>query len=399
MMPGLSGYAEEQLGTFLQNLEKSPLGWQAVHLHFSKLRPQHQRQSTLRIALNAMQDLIANFHGKIFVLFNNDVVVLVRGIPVADVKRAVEQARGLFQNDPAAGRPGAFSTWYDLSLNFNALRRVTRDLLIEKSRLREAEDKPEEDTFVRIEPLDPGRLDQAQAAISSLDISSYMRRQPICAMTSDDDPHQVFEEIYVRIADLQKPLMPNVNLAGNRWLFQHLTQSLDLRVLATLTYRPGGYLNGPVSLNMNIDTVLSESFLAFDNSLRAGTQKKIIIEIQPVDLFADYKSFQIGREFLRSRGYRMCIDGLTPDTLALCDRRRIGADLVKVHWADTLSDPEEEAARETFATAVADSDPKRVILSRCDTPQAVNIGSGLGIGLFQGRYVDEMLRPGTYGRN
>ena len=69
-----------------------------------------------------------------------------------------------------------------------------------------------------------------------------MRSQPICAVLPDQPPHPIFEEIYVRIADLQKPLMPNVNLAGNRWLFQHLTQSLDLRVLSILSRRPEAFI-------------------------------------------------------------------------------------------------------------------------------------------------------------
>ena len=148
---------------------------------------------------------------------------------------------------------------------------------------------------------------------------------------------------------------------------------------------------------MNIDTVLSEAFSTFDSRLRKDAQKRIVIEIQPVDLFADYKAFQVGREYLRTQGYRLCIDGLTSDTLALCDRERTGADLVKVHWNDGLAD--DAAARDDLGRTVAKSDPTRVILSRCDDERAVEIGHSLGIGLFQGRYVDDLIRPGSFGRN
>ena len=43
MMPGLAGFAEQQLATFLQNLASNPLGWQAAHLRFS-------RPNSIRIA-------------------------------------------------------------------------------------------------------------------------------------------------------------------------------------------------------------------------------------------------------------------------------------------------------------------------------------------------------------
>jgi EAL domain-containing protein (putative c-di-GMP-specific phosphodiesterase class I) len=398
MMLGASGFAEEQLGTFLQNLEGNTLGWQAVHLHFSKLSPSHRRESTVRIALNGPRSLVRRTQGKIFLLFNFDVVMLVKGVLVGEVIEVVEEVRGLFQDEPLSRDETAFSTWYDLSVGFDALQRVVRNLAIEKSRLR-GERQLSDGQFVEIEPLDPARLFQIQQVITSLDISSYVRRQPVCAVVPDEPPRKVFEEIYVHIADLQKPLLPNVNLAGNRWLFQHLTQSLDLRVLAMLTHRPGDYLRAPVSLNLNVDTLLSQSFLEFDRSLKEGSQKQIVIEVQPVDMFADFKAFQFGREFLRSKGYRLCLDGLKPDTLVLCDRRKVGVDLLKLHWDAALAGRAGAPARRELAKAVRAADPKRVILTRCDEEAAVATGHELGIGLFQGHYIDEMLVPGSFSRN
>lgn len=398
MMPGLAGFAEEQLATFLQNLASNPLGWQAAHVHFSRLNAQHRRPNTIRIAISSLQDLARRFRGKLFLLYNFDVVVLLKGAPVGDVGAAVAAARNLFLDDPVAADRHTFSTWYDLSVGLEGLGQTVRELIAEKVRIRDEAEAANGEP-VHVEPLDPGRLDQAEQAISSIDISAYLRRQPVCAVTGDAAPRPVFEELYVRIADLQRPLMPNVNLAGNRWLFQHLTQALDLRVLATLTHHPGSYLKGPVSLNMNIDTVLSESFAEFDASLKEGGQRHIVIEIQPIDLFADYKAFQVGREYLRAKGYRLCIDGLTPETMVLCDRRRIGVDLVKVHWSDDLAGPGGEAIRRDLAEAVTAADPQRVILSRCDDEAAVTTGNALGIGLFQGRHIDELLKPGTLSRN
>jgi len=393
-----SNYAEEQLASFLQNLESNPLGWQAVHFHFSKLSPSHRRENTVRIALVGLQDLARMSEGRTFVLFNFDVVILIKGPLVSVVNDAVETTRVLFQDDPLSRRPEAFSTWYDLSVGNSRLQAVVRKLTIEKSRQMNARDVSRA-PFVEIEPLDPSRLFQLQNALTGIDLSAYMRRQPICALLPDRPPQPVFEEIYVRIADLQKPLMPNVNLAGNRWLFQHLTQSLDLRVLSILSRRPETLIHGPISLNMNVDTLLSQSFLEFDSNLREDQQLQIVIELQPMDIFADIKAFQFGRDFIRSKGYRLCLDGLTPETLVLCDRERLGVDLLKMHWTPVVPSASEVGGVDGFLDAVVRAGPERLIISHCDDDAAVDYGRTLGLKLFQGRYIDQLVNPGAPARN
>ncbi len=395
---GASNYAEEQLASYLQNLESNPLGWQAVHFHFSKLSPIHRRESTVRIALVGLEDLARAHEGRTFVLFNFDVVILIKGPLVSLVNDAVENTRLLFQDDPLSRRPEAFSTWYDLSVGHSRLQSVIRKLTIEKSRQQNARGTTHT-PFVEIEPLDPNRLFQIQNALTGIDLSAYLRRQPICAILPDRAPQPVFEEIYVRIADLQKPLMPNVNFAGNRWLFQHLTQSLDLRVLSILSRRPEALIHGPISLNMNVDTLMSQSFLEFDSNLREDQQLQIVIELQPMDVFADIKAFQFGRDFIRNKGYRLCLDGLTPETLVLCDREKLGVDLLKMHWTPVVPSAGEVDGVDGYLDAVVRAGPERLIIAHCDDDSAVEYGTKLGLKLFQGRYIDQLVNPGAPVRN
>ncbi|HEX9646464.1 MAG TPA: hypothetical protein VGB88_03120 [Alphaproteobacteria bacterium] len=395
---GAPNYAEEQLGATLRNIAGNPLGWQAVHLHLSGLAQRHRREGTVRIALKGLQELVHAHEGRIFVLFNFDIVLLVRGALVSEVQALVDATRALFTDDRLSREARLFSTWYDLSITLGRLEREVRRLALDKLRLREGR-RSESTRFFNLEPLDPGRLYKLQAALATLDISGYVRHQPVCALLPHAMPRRVFEEIYVHIADLQKPLMPNVNLAGNLWLFQHLTRSLDQRVLAMLTRQPEDLKSRPISLNMNIDTILSQSFLAFDDSLKQGLQRRIVIEVQPVDVFADVKAFQLGREFVRRKGYRLCLDGLKPETLPLCGRASLGVDLIKLHWDDSMAGSGSEAAAGDLGRAIREADSKRVILTRCDDQEAVEFGFALGINLFQGRHIDEMLRPGSHSRN
>jgi hypothetical protein len=218
-------------------------------------------------------------------------------------------------------------------------------------------------------------------------------------MMTGHAPQPVFEEIYVRIADLQKPLMPNVNLFGNRWLFQHLTQTLDLRVLALLTRRPEEASRRPTSLNLNVDTLLSQSFINFDEALKEGAQQGIVIEMQAFDVFADVGAFQFSREFARKKGYRLCLDGLTQQSFTLFDREQLGFDLLKLFWNETMQVGSEGEQIAALAEAAKAAGPNRVILAHCDNERAIEYGYSVGITMFQGRYVDQVLRPGAAARN
>jgi EAL domain-containing protein (putative c-di-GMP-specific phosphodiesterase class I) len=249
------------------------------------------------------------------------------------------------------------------------------------------------------EPLDPLRLSKLQSILASLDLSAHIRRQSVCVMLPDHKPERVFDEIYVRIADLQRPLMPNVDFLGNRWLFQTLTQLLDTRVLALIARRPGDYLNGPISLNLNVDTLMSEAFLNFDEAIKSGSQQSIVIEIQAFDLIANVRSFMMGREFLHSRGYRLCLDGLNAITLPLFERDTLGFDLFKVLWDETLDAGLDSARAANFAKSIAAISGPRVIMARCQDDHAINFAHKLGLAMLQGRAVDSRLNPQARHRN
>lgn len=390
-----SGNVEEQLIAYVQQLGENVVGWQSLHLHLSRLNPAHRRDYNIRIAVNGLTELVRKHEGRIFLLHNHDVIMVVRGAKVSEVEEATFQMRFLFQDDPLTKKEEAFSTWYDLSIGHRDLLMTAHKLL--KDKHRHLEKQRESQEFEEIEPLDPNRLFKLQMALQSIDLSSYLRRQPVCAMIAGHDPTPVFEELYVKISDLQKPLMPNVNLFGNRWLFQHLTQTLDIRVLALLTRRASEYLNGPSSLNLNVDTLLSQSFMTFDGALRADSQHSIVVEMQAFDVFADVSAFQFGRDFIRRKGYRILLDGLKANSFTLFDREQLGVDLMKLYWDESMLPG--DASSNDLTDAIKASGSNRVILAHCDNEQAIQYGYSVGITMFQGRYIDGLLTPGMRARN
>jgi c-di-GMP-related signal transduction protein len=124
-----------------------------------------------------------------------------------------------------------------------------------------------------------------------------------------------------------------------------------------------------------------------------GGRGTIVIELQLVDIFADVSEFFFARDYLSEKGYRLCIDGITHHSLPLVDRKALGTDLIKVQWSPAFTDDSPEGGkRDAFRQAIERCGKSRVILARCDTPEAVRFGHELGITMFQGRFLDSLMQ-------
>ena len=80
---------EAALLDFAESLRKFTKGRRAVHLHLSKLRPYNRRARHMRVAVSAFDELIRDFDGVLYRLFNNDLVVIFNGASVADIDHVV----------------------------------------------------------------------------------------------------------------------------------------------------------------------------------------------------------------------------------------------------------------------------------------------------------------------
>jgi hypothetical protein len=225
-----------------------------------------------------------------------------------------------------------------------------------------------------------------------MDLASLSRCQSICAVLPKGGPQPLFSEIHIAIRDLANALLPGVDLTADTWLFQRLAESLDRRLLKCLVTREVSAPQGAISLNLRLATLLSPEFLKFDHEFRDGAVGPVIIELQLIDIFAELGAYLFIREFVRDRGYLICIDGLHHLHLPLIDRKRLGADMVKVIWSPDLLDFTNEERRAELRGAIKRAGVDRVILCRCDSTEAIRWGQSFGIRLFQGHYIDSRLR-------
>ena len=146
------------------------------------------------------------------------------------------------------------------------------------------------------------------------------------------------------------------------------------------------------SVNLNVGTLLSRKFAKFDTSLRTGGRGTIVIELQLIDIYSDVANYMFAGDFVLERGYRVCIDGVTHQSLPLLDRQALGADLVKLAWLPELSDGVSDETRENLNKQVERVEPSDVILARCDAPNAICLGQSMSNSMYQGRYLDTVLQ-------
>lgn len=388
---------EELLLDYVRRLEKIRRDRRAVLLHLSRLLPFNRREQHLRTAANSFEVLLKALHAQLFTLANADIFVVYKKEVQADIETAIQKLRFLFSDDPLITdedpKASRFCSWFNVDSQYQEVLDLTRELVAAgKRELNQREAKTSASTRAgQGEPLTPEILARVETGLVRADLSNLVRRQYACDLSNDESgPVPAFSELFISIQDLRETLLPGVSLLSNRWLFQHLTETLDRRMLSLLGNAEALSVTGDISFNINVATLLTPEFLAFDDSLAASRRGGMIVELQKVDVFADLGTYFFAREFVRERGYRVCIDGLTHHTMAMIDRERLGADLVKLVWHSDMVDGGSEMYLH-IKSLVDRAGPRRVIMCRCDGREAVDFGRSVGISLFQGRFVEEMI--------
>jgi hypothetical protein len=390
---------EPALLDYVRRLERFCAGRHGVHVRFSRLRPHNRREHQLRVAATGFDRLTRKYESTLFRLSGGDMMLIVKGAPAGEIEESIAQLRFLFSDDPAIntpdGQPDAFIARYDLVSGYKVLL-VACEALEEARRtgavaaLAGATGPAQAPDCAR--PIEPADLARLERAIRDADLTVAMRHQPVMFSVPDQPPVPLFHELYISSADLSRIVMPGCNLTANRWLFQHLTTTLDQRMLALLM-RPGApALDRDFSLNLNVATVLSPAFMQFDREILAVSRGKVLIELQQIDIFADPGSFMFARDFLHDRGYKICLDGVKHLALPLIDRARLGIDFVKFEWGYGLVDDHDGPRGAELRDAAARIGHDRLILCRCDSPEALRVGRAVGISLYQGRYFDGLLQ-------
>lgn len=396
--------AEVKLMQTLAEIRDESDGWRAIHLHMSELLEQYKSEYQVKIAINLINDLLKTYQGGIFLMSDFSIIILCFELEQSLQEKLIFQLRYLYMDDPLAytdtGHENPdFATAYKLPRDWKAFhdlcsRRMAiftrKPPVIEKQKDVEFEER---DSHLAKNTFSASRLATIERTLDRADLHKAIRRQPVCAVLPDMRVRRVFNELYINISHLRWMLKSDVDFLSNRWLFKYLTRILDERMIELICHNPAQYVGEPVSLNLNVETLLSSSFYEMDAVISPATKASIVIEVPLVDVFADMTAFKAACREVQKLGYRVCLDGVNTDSFLCLNREQLNVDLIKLQWnADMEGDIEKRENRET-TEAVRRTGTNRVILCRCDNKHAVEYGHALGISLFQGRHIDVLLDP------
>lgn len=412
----------------LNAIQEQTSGWIAIHFKFHLLMEHYRSEYQIKIAINLMNDMLGDRDGAIYLCDDTTIFVIAKGVPKPLHDKLVFQLRYLFMDDPLAYNDEGdenleFASRYDLDEHWLEFMNISKKRLVQRVRKSQqagrdvpksmqptamvapADVVPEaalaslssstsmSPVLLRDRFFNASNVHSIELALRDADISTAVRRQPVCAMAPGANARTVFDEMYINIAHLRQMLKIEADILSNRWLFKYLTQVLDDKMLAYLQMRAGSFATSPVSINVNIPTLLSSRFTEFDATIKPAAKVSVVMELQIADVFADMAGFLLAKDTVQKLGYRVCLDGVSDLSFPQIDRQRLGFDLIKLQWnADSDMDLRSEK-NQSLIEAVKRCGNTRVILTRCDNETAIKYGHGIGINLFQGRYLDGLVNP------
>jgi EAL domain-containing protein (putative c-di-GMP-specific phosphodiesterase class I) len=360
-------------------------------------------------AVNMFRELVSRFNGRLFILSNRDLVFGYQGPPGEPaVKDAVYKIRLLF-NVGGDDAGGTFADWYDLELD--ADRFVDYATKVLERRRPDEEAAPA--TAVGDQPAEPSGEGAEEPAVrmsgggapvdvlpdlirlmSRTDLAPLIRRQPIYRVDGQRTPHPFTFELYVSITDLEQLLPKGFSLTGDRYLFQYAMHALDKSVLRFLTRQMQFLPAANFTLNANVATLLSREFQDFDAVLSDEQRRSIILELPAIDVMGDLGTFLVVAEGIRAKGYRLCLDGLSPFTMPYFRLQDLAFDLFKIAWSPDLVEEHDAEQHTLLQGVVMRCGADRMVLCHCDSEHALRFGQQFGISLYQGRLLDQLLKTG-----
>jgi EAL domain-containing protein (putative c-di-GMP-specific phosphodiesterase class I) len=384
---------EPRLADYADRLGADERDGVAIHLHLGRLGTAHRQPFHKRLCHEYLRPFVERHKGSLYGTVAEDWILVLFGIDEAETETLLAGLRLLYASDPLIGdaRPsetGRFSQTYRFDDALDDFKALTKHLMADWQAAQEGEDPaPEPPT-----PVEARHLPQLLDALKGADVGAMVARESVCVLVGGNPPRPVFDEVTVDYEKLSRQLLANIDLTAHRW-YRHAVEDVVVERLLTWFDNERVYeADDTVAIDITIAALMSESFLAFDRKASDTVRKKMIFELREADLLGDLGSGLFLRDYLQSRGYRVALDGTNHLTLPLIGRERLGFDFVKLRWGPDYETALTDIQGKALAAAIERIGQARTILSNCQTARAVDAGQRLGISLFQGAYVETMLR-------
>ncbi len=215
-------------------------------------------------------------------------------------------------------------------------------------------------------------------------VKAFVREQFVISKLNGGPVKPEMSEFFVSVQDLRKPLFRDAEMHGCGRLFDDLTLLFDQILLRSFKSLPDP--ERPFSINLNIQSVFTK---LFDTFIAEAPVELLTIEFRQPNIIEYSAAFELARGLIQSKGAKIAIDQIYPDTLGAMKFDDLGATMVKINWIKGAKATLHEHARDM--KNILDRGIV-VVLSRVDDSRALDIGAELGVQRYQGFLIDEMMR-------
>jgi len=423
----------EELMRHIRSFKRRPKGYRALHLHFSLLDRLHQQPQNRREIAKAFINLVQKYDGQLFWTSRFDLYVVCKNATTQDIDSAVLDARRAVENSPVmqeytnAGRDAELCDWYDMAEAYDdfaahvekvyakadepeetpeakspSLKSMVQDL---KKLTEDAEDepapKPKKKAPTTVPRYDlvfkkettpamgPMELDKLERNLANIDMSRLISEQDTCVVVGNAPPQIVFTERFISTKEISDKVLPGYDLMADKWLFLRLTRSFDQKMMSDLL---DGDLpvDKTISINMNVETILSPDFDKFAKKYNAKTTQPLILEVQLADIMSDLKGYYTAVQKIKKVGFKISLDAIDVQAIAALNREILDVDFLKVRWHKDYKTSLSSDLKQEIISAIRGHGKMRMILCHCDSEDAIQFGQEVGIHMYQGHLIDKL---------
>jgi EAL domain-containing protein (putative c-di-GMP-specific phosphodiesterase class I) len=238
-------------------------------------------------------------------------------------------------------------------------------------------------------PLTSWTVYQIQKLLNDISIRSHIRRQPVYARDHNGKWAPLWDECFVALNELHRTYFPKLEFETPNHLFLEMCQSLDRRLITGLTRNYELIKGQKLSLNLSVMSVVEAAFTHFSRMLPITEHNLIGFEVHVGDLFQDIDLTLNALATIRREGFKVGLDGITPDMLPYINFPLFNVDFFKINaskaHAGELGTP---TARKIIASLPLD----KIVFFHCDSAPALVAGTELGVKMFQGWLIDDSAK-------
>ncbi|MDD3183067.1 MAG: EAL domain-containing protein [Alphaproteobacteria bacterium] len=365
-----------------------------ANIAISEIPADYSGRGTLQDAQKRLQALVLVQKGSYCEMSNGDVFLIWPDTPIAKI--FPEQAMMvILPYGVAADDFTKYVTLFNIPNDYALLRERSNHYVNasrEMSLTNEDENSPA--NLLKSEltrgPLTAWSVNLIEKLTKDIDLCQFIRSQSIYEYQKKDDSWKQFvDEAFIGLDDCKAMFFPHIDLSQPKHLFLDLCQVLDRSLLETLTSNYESVSDMNLNLNLSLHTVLGLEFAQFTRRIPRSSRGRVGFEIHCGDLLQDFTQTLNAMGTMRQEGFKLLIDGVTPDMLGYFNFARFDVDFIKINVCkDNAASLKFQAIRENFVKL-----PKeKLIFFHCDSEQALTAGIDLGVTKFQGWLVDDKAR-------